>query len=77
VEDRLLQRFLGHKDRRSVERYARLADTALLAVLRPKKADTRGRRFVGGLSVAKTGRRKPFNFNGLVVEAAGIEPASE
>ncbi|HME71544.1 MAG TPA: site-specific integrase [Myxococcota bacterium] len=74
VEDRLLQRFLGHKDRRSVERYARLADTALLAVLRPQKADTRGRRFVGGLSVVKTSRKKPFNLNGLEVEAAGIEP---
>jgi hypothetical protein len=26
---------LGHRDRRSVERYARLADEALIAVLRP------------------------------------------
>jgi hypothetical protein len=35
IEDRLLQRFLGHRDRRSVERDARLADEALVAVLRP------------------------------------------
>ncbi len=39
VEDRLLQRFLGHRDRRSVERYARLADEALIAVLRPLRRD--------------------------------------
>jgi integrase len=38
IEDRLLQRYLGHRDRRSVERYARLADTALIAVLRPREA---------------------------------------
>jgi len=35
---RLLQRYLGHRDRRSVERYARLAGTALSAVLRPRNA---------------------------------------
>jgi integrase len=42
VEDRLLQRFLGHRDRRSVERYARLADEALVAVLRPLRPTPKG-----------------------------------
>jgi hypothetical protein len=37
IEERLLQRFLGHCDRRSVERDARLVDEALIAVLRPRR----------------------------------------
>ena len=35
VPERLLQRFLGHADLHSTRRYARLADNALVAVLRP------------------------------------------
>ncbi len=35
VPERHLQRFLGHKNVQSTRRYARLADTALIEVLRP------------------------------------------
>jgi len=38
VPERLLQRFLGHADVHSTRRYARLADNALVAVLRPEEA---------------------------------------
>jgi len=36
VPERLLQKFLGHADVRSTRRYARLADSALVRVLRPE-----------------------------------------
>jgi integrase len=36
VPERLLQRFLGHASLISTRRYARLADTALVEVLRPR-----------------------------------------
>jgi integrase len=76
VEDRLLQRFLGHRDRRSVERYARLADEALIAVRQPLRPMPEG----DGLSPAcrQEGERsrKPSKPHRKMVEAAGIEPAS-
>jgi integrase len=34
ADDRVIQSILGHADKRSVERYARLADGAVLEVLR-------------------------------------------
>jgi len=37
VDDRVIQRILGHADRRSVERYARLDDQAVVTVLRPRQ----------------------------------------
>jgi len=37
VPERALQTFLGHSDLRSTRRYARMADEALLAVLRPSR----------------------------------------
>jgi len=36
ADDRTLQKILGHADRRSVERYARLSDDAVVEVLRPR-----------------------------------------
>ena len=41
VPERALQRFLGHASVLSTRRYARLADHALVEVLRPAKADWR------------------------------------
>jgi integrase len=38
ADDRTIQAILGHTDGRSVERYARLADQAVVEVLRPKRA---------------------------------------
>jgi site-specific recombinase XerD len=37
VSERALQTFLGHADVRSTRRYARMADGALLEVLRPPR----------------------------------------
>ena len=36
VNERILQRMLGHADPRSPRRYAQLADSALVEVLRPR-----------------------------------------
>jgi hypothetical protein len=41
VPERPLQRFLGHKNVQSTRRYARLADNALLEMLRPSKTPWR------------------------------------
>jgi len=41
VPERHLQRFLGHASVHSTRRYARLADNAMLEVLRPTKAGER------------------------------------
>ena len=38
VSERHLQRFLGHASIESTRRYARLADNAMLEVLRPTQA---------------------------------------
>ncbi len=45
VDDRVLQKFLGHRDPRSVEHYARLSDQALVDVigLRAGPGDVGGR----------------------------------
>ena len=40
VSERALQRFLGHADLRSTRRYAKMADEALVTVLRPVVAST-------------------------------------
>ena len=37
IDDRVIQHILGHADRRSVERYARLEDQAVVNALRPNK----------------------------------------
>ena len=37
VDDRVIQSILGHADRRSVERYARLEDQAVVTALRPRQ----------------------------------------
>ncbi len=41
VPERALQRFLGHASVQSTRRYARLADNALIEVLRPREVDER------------------------------------
>ena len=38
VNERVLQRMLGHADPRSTRRYAQLADSALVQALRPRRA---------------------------------------
>lgn len=37
IDDRVIQHILGHADRRSVERYARLEDQAVVTALRPRQ----------------------------------------
>ena len=68
VPERSLQAYLGHADAASTRRYARLADQALLEVIRPPQA-------ARGLRAASEGKRLNESEQ-LVVEAAGIEPAS-
>jgi integrase len=72
VPERHLQMFLGHADARSTRRYACMADSALVSVLRPRRRD----RFVGDLSVAPKAAKKHQQFQEVVVEPAGIEPAT-
>ena len=67
VPERALQVFLGHADVRSARRYARMGSEALLEVLRP----------VRGADGARERRKRTSNPMVLVVEAAGIEPASD
>ena len=56
VPERALQRFLGHASVLSTRRYARLADHALIEVLRPAKAVWRQREqrrgYLDAISVA-------------------------
>ena len=66
VQERHIQAFLGHADVRSTRRYARLADQALVTVLRPGATSERQASEEGTAS----------DPSGYVVEAAGIEPAS-
>ncbi|MCL4686272.1 site-specific integrase [Myxococcota bacterium] len=76
VEDRLLQRFLGHRDRRSVERYARLADEALVAVLRPRRPTPEGDDLSPACRQEGERSRKARKPQRKMVEAAGIEPGT-
>ena len=38
VDNETIGKILGHRDRRSTERYARLADQAVLDMVRPRKS---------------------------------------
>ncbi len=76
VSERLLQNYLGHADVRSTRRYALLADSALIQVLRPRRATSAGT----DLSRTCPACGEPFcncpAKQEKMVEAAGIEPAS-
>jgi len=75
VSERSLQAFLGHADVRSTRKYARLADQALIEVLACSRKVTQNQARVRR-GAEKHGNALS-NSAGLVVEAAGIEPASE
>ena len=69
VPERALQSYLGHRDVRSTRRYARLADQALVDVIRRRPEAAR--------RLQRDSRRKNSRFDkDLVVEAPGIEPGS-
>jgi integrase len=76
VPERHLQTYLGHADVRSTRRYARLANSALIQVLRP------GRATPAEADLSRTCpacKERPCNCaesSMKMVEAAGIEPAS-
>ena len=76
VPERLVQDMLGHRDAGSTRRYAVLAADALVYALSPRPPARDGE----GLSPACSSRilenKKPSKIRGLMVEAAGIEPAS-
>ena len=77
VPERHLQTYLGHADVRSTRRYALLADSALIQVLRPRRAASAET----DLSRTCPECRMPFcncpAKQRKMVEAAGIEPASD
>jgi hypothetical protein len=66
VSESALQTVLGRADVRSTRRYARMADSALLEVLRPPRGAARR----GARELPKM----PSESGSFVVEAAGIEP---
>jgi len=73
VPERALQRFLGHASVQSTRRYARLADNALIEVLRPatKREDRLGDKLATRVPEPKPSARKDF-----AVGPPGFEPGS-
>jgi len=73
VPERALQRFLGHASVQSTRRYARLADNALIEVLRPatKREDR-----LGDKLATKVPEPKPRTRKDLGVGPPGFEPGS-
>ena len=69
VPKHLLQAFLGHTDVRSTDRYARLAQTELVTVLRPRDLSPTCRQ---GVETPESVERK----RGVMASPAGVEPAS-
>ncbi len=76
VQERHIQEFLGHADVRSTRRYARLANQALISVLRPREIGKSEGDLLPACSPRRRGSRKPPKRKRKLVEAAGIEPAS-
>ncbi len=78
VPERHLQRFLGHASIQSTRRYARLADNALVEVLRtPAHASQpSAKQRIGDTLATRVPRTKPNNSAGLRVGPPGFEPGS-
>ncbi len=74
VQERHLQAYLGHADARSTRRYARLADAGLINVL-PQAP--RARDLSRTCPTGESGSSNRLRTKRKLVEAAGIEPASE
>jgi len=77
VPERSLQRMLGHRDVASTRRYAVLGDDALVYVLRPEKGAPKTDSLSPACPPGENGNQNFNRSNLLVVEAAGIEPASD
>ena len=67
VSERALQTFLGHRDVRSTQRYARMPEHAIISVLGSR---------VGGLSVAQNPSEKANQNRDVLVVPTGVEPVS-
>jgi len=89
VPERHLQRFLGHASIQSTRRYARLADNALVEVLRTParvadgakttksgSAKPSAKQRIGDKVATRVPRTKPNNSAGLRVGPPGFEPGS-
>jgi integrase len=77
VPERLLQRMLGHRDVASTRRYAVLGDEALVHVLAPRAHTNLVEELSPGCPWPESTSEKPNQDSKSMVEAAGIEPASE
>ena len=75
VPERHLQRYLGHSDLKSTRRYALLADSALIDVIRPARATSAEADLSRSCPACKKHGCNCLLFNKKMVEAAGIEPA--
>ncbi len=73
VPERALQQFLGHADVRSTRRYALLADSALLQVLRPPRPAPAAADLPRTCPAVPIRVSKSLIENREMVEAAGIE----
>jgi len=73
VPERALQRFLGHASVQSTRRYARLADNALIEVLRPATRRDDG---LGDKLATKVPEPKPSRDGNFAVGPPGFEPGS-
>jgi Phage integrase family len=69
VSERVLQALLGHRDTRSTRRYARLADEALVAAIRPRCRSS--------VDPAANTVEEDLEKRTVVVEAPGIEPGTK
>ncbi len=77
VPERQLQAFLGHADVRSTRRYARMASSALIHVLRPRRPTRPGKTLSRACPTDNEASFRPPESKGKLVEAAGIEPAAD
>ncbi len=74
VPERVVQRMLGHRDVTSTRRYAKLAEEALVYALRDRD---RGEDLSPACPSGESGEKNLSESNGLMVEAAGIEPGDD
>ena len=74
VSERALQRFLGHADLRSTRRYAKMADEALVTVLRPGVASAEEEELSHGCPTGISTTRNSLNSKQKMASPTGLEP---
>ncbi len=74
VSERALQRFLGHADLRSTRRYAKMADEALVTVLRPGVASSEEEDLSRSCPADFSASSKIPNLKKEIASPTGLEP---